>query len=100
MYEAEIKTILEVFGNAGFNPTEVWDGEESTIVKTQEEAHENIVAVEEAYLYLQRSEDEKVTLQLLMGNDVGEAICDYGCSHKLYGEVDRIYKSICNALVA
>lgn len=61
----------------GYELDSVWDGEESTPVKTETEALDIIMNLDQATMYVNKDGADAGYVFFVMGNDPDEVICDY-----------------------
>lgn len=80
-----IEQVIRALRAAGWELDFVCDGEEDVPVKTELEATEEVLAVDDAYLNVKREFDETGQVRradtgyvyFVMGNDPDEVVCDY-----------------------
>ena len=75
---AGIRQTIRALRAAGYTLLEVFDGEETVPVKTETEAIDAIMAVDDATLFVRTTEgDYNPWVRFVMGNDPEEVVCDY-----------------------
>jgi hypothetical protein len=91
-YRPEVRSLLNALGRHGFTPIAVNNGEElvrrADVSKT--EFLEEIVATDEAKLYLQHN-NKKVAIWLVLGNEPGVIAADYTDYDPLESVIDEHY---------
>ena len=94
-YKPEITSLLQALEAAGFSSIEVDNGGGWEAFDTIEEAVEDIVAVDEAFVTLLSPKRinpylvKKVSLFLVLGNSPGELVCDYTYIPELEAVIDK-----------
>ena len=73
----ELRSLLRRLAAADIRPAAVHDGEELVVTRTQTEAAEAILSVDECSVRLVRHGEKVGTLYLVMGNSAGEIVCDH-----------------------
>jgi len=77
--QAGIRQTIRALRAAGYELTEVFDGEDRVLVQTEADALDAITAVEDAYLFVTHSADPvpHTWVRFVLGNDPEEVVCDY-----------------------
>jgi hypothetical protein len=70
-------SLLKFLESNGHAPIKVFDGEENVMVRSAEEAFENAVAVEDAYVWFKDANGKKNCVRFIFGNDWSEVIADH-----------------------
>lgn len=80
--QAGIRQTIRALKAAGYTLLEVWDGgDEMVKVKTETEAIDAIMAVDDAHLFVRTPDgDYNPWVRFVMGNDPEEVICDHETS--------------------
>ena len=74
----EVTDLVDALLKEGFSLISVYDGgEEDVAVATVQQAVEAITAVDESRLNVSAPDGRKLWLFIVLGNDLGEAVCDY-----------------------
>ena len=82
-YRPEIRSLFVALIAAGFIITEVDSGGDTTKLPDLETAIKEADACDEAHVYVKRPLDDKAFwLYLVLGNEPGYIVCDYGCPIK------------------
>jgi hypothetical protein len=82
-YKAEVMSLLNRLA-VEYVFDHVFDGEEDVKTATLKEAAEAILSVDEARLYvIDKANEKKEVLFIVLGNESGAAVCDYSCCGKL-----------------
>lgn len=77
---AAIRQVIRALKAAGYELDYVSDQEEGVFVKTETEAIEAIMAVDDAILYVFRGEEPNRWVRFVMGNDPEEVAADWTVS--------------------
>lgn len=76
--EAGIRQTIRALVDAGYTLLEVFDGDEMIRTRTETEAVDAIMAVDDATLFVRTPlGDRNPWVRFVMGNDPEEVICDY-----------------------
>jgi hypothetical protein len=79
--EAAIRQTIRALKAAGYVLDRVHDGGEEIKVSTEQEAIDAIMAVDDAYLFVNHADGERGShIRFVLGNDPEEVICDHGVS--------------------
>jgi hypothetical protein len=92
-YRPEIRSLLTTLKKHGFVPHIVNNGEE--IVRRDNvslsEFVEEIVAVDEAHLYVKNKDNKKFFIYIVLGNEPGEIAADYSAHDPLDNAISEHY---------
>ena len=94
-YKEEVKYTLELFKSKGFTLTGFYDEEESYTTNDIDTIIEGVLSVDCSNVEFDHK-DGYLNLFLVLGNEPGVAICDYGCSKELDSIVSLIHDEIYN----
>lgn len=76
---AGIQQTIRALRAAGYTLVEVFNGDENVPVKTETQAIDAIMAVDDATLFVRTPEgDYNPWVRFVLGNDPEEVICDHG----------------------
>jgi hypothetical protein len=90
-YRPEIKSLIRTLKKHGFVPHILNDGGE--LFRGSAITVEEIVAVDECHLYVKDINDKKYFIYIVLGNDPGEAPCDYsGNCEQLESAIEEHYE--------
>ena len=82
-WDPEVRSLLVALIAAGFIITKTDNGEDTVKHPDLETAIKELTACDEGHLYIKRPLDDKsFWLFLVLGNDPGELVSDYGCPIK------------------
>ena len=73
---AGIRQTARALSEAGWELDHVWDREEHTPVKTEDQVVAAVTAVDDAFLYVKRGTETGYVF-FVLGNDPEEVICDH-----------------------
>ena len=92
---AGIRQIIRALRDKGYSLVEVWDGEETVKVRTESEAIDAVMAVDDATLFF-RTPDGRYNpwVRFVLGNDPEEVVCDHVVD---CGDFEQIIDSVCDA---
>ena len=90
-YATEIRSLLMTLNKHGFSPFKVYDRCETEKTSSQKSAAEVILSVDESWLYVKDSSNNKFTVYIVLGNEPGEAVCDSSNYEPLNVATDEHY---------
>jgi hypothetical protein len=90
-FEPEVRSLLHTLKAHGFTLRKVDNGEAVTLADDPQFVSE-IIACDEAHLYVTAPDGKRATLFLVLGNSPGEVVCDYTATPALDAAVDEHYK--------
>lgn len=91
-WKPEVRSLLKSLTDAGIKLEAGHNGAEKFKFDTLSSFIENLIACDEANLYVQMPDGRKLTLYLVLGNSPGELVSDYTC-HLLLDKVTEAHSA-------